>query len=375
VSLRFGFVVHPLSSLQLSLIAVRTLQPRLFLRLGGSHGRVARFPRVRSPSGAATSGEVRSIPLGPESMLRDQERAVREIVEAARRLAADGAGIVGLGSLCAVVGSRGEDIAKGSPVPVTTGVSFTAFAAAQTLRRVAEALGERIDASTTVAIAGFPGTLATGIAELLSGSTRLVLVGEGRKPMERIAERLRVESGGGASIEVADDAGESVKSADFVLGASSTGGGLAPYALLDGAVVIDVAEPRDLPRSVARRARILVVDGENVSVPPGFLEGSGFFTRFYNWVIRQRHATVYACFAEPIVLALEGRAESFSLGRAVTRDKAEEIGRLGEKHGFRVDKLLHAGRPITPEKLRAIAALRRERVRRETPLAIAGGQS
>jgi hypothetical protein len=48
-----------------------------------------------------------------------------------------------------------------------------------------------------------------------------------------------------------------------------------------------------------------------------------------------RHV-VYACLAETIVLALEGRFENFTLGRNLEWKKVHEIYKLGLKHGMQL---------------------------------------
>ena len=45
---------------------------------------------------------------------------------------------------------------------------------------------------------------------------------------------------------------------------------------------------------------------------------------------------VYACLAETIVLALEGRFENFTVGRAIEWEKVRQIYRLGLKHGMKL---------------------------------------
>ena len=45
---------------------------------------------------------------------------------------------------------------------------------------------------------------------------------------------------------------------------------------------------------------------------------------------------VCACLAETIVLALEGRFESFTVGRAIEWSKVHEIYQLGLKHGMKL---------------------------------------
>jgi hypothetical protein len=45
---------------------------------------------------------------------------------------------------------------------------------------------------------------------------------------------------------------------------------------------------------------------------------------------------VYACLAETIVLALEGRFENYTVGRAIQWEKVHEIYKLGLKHGMQL---------------------------------------
>jgi hypothetical protein len=47
--------------------------------------------------------------------------------------------------------------------------------------------------------------------------------------------------------------------------------------------------------------------------------------------------TGYACMSETIMLALDGRAENFTLGKDVSVDQVEETRRLASKHGFELD--------------------------------------
>jgi hypothetical protein len=44
----------------------------------------------------------------------------------------------------------------------------------------------------------------------------------------------------------------------------------------------------------------------------------------------------YACLAETVVLALEGRYETFTVGRNIEWPKVKEIYQLGLKHGMKL---------------------------------------
>ena len=67
---------------------------------------------------------------------------------------------------------------------------------------------------------------------------------------------------------------------------------------------------------------VLVLSAGYARVPASMPRDS-FFLRFY-------HGIVPSCLGETMVLSLEDRAESFSIGRELELDRVREIGRLAE---------------------------------------------
>jgi hypothetical protein len=59
--------------------------------------------------------------------------------------------------------------------------------------------------------------------------------------------------------------------------------------------------------------------------------------------------TVYACLAETIVLALEGRYENFTVGRSISWPKVKEIYRLGLRHGMALATISGVNGPYTDD--------------------------
>ena len=74
-------------------------------------------------------------------------------------------------------------------------------------------------------------------------------------------------------------------------------------------------------------ADVLVVDGGMMDVPGEVDFGFDFGLPPGN---------AYACMAEPMVLALEGRYESYSLGKRIQIDQVRTIAQLARKHGFKL---------------------------------------
>ena len=98
-----------------------------------------------------------------------------------------------------------------------------------------------------------------------------------------------------------------------------------------GSVVCDVARPRDVSAMVAAaRDDILVIDGGMVDVP-------GPVNFHFNFGFPPGKA--YACMAETIALALEGRFEDYTLGKHLTRERVEEIERNCKEAWFPLERV------------------------------------
>jgi predicted amino acid dehydrogenase len=117
-----------------------------------------------------------------------------------------------------------------------------------------------------------------------------------------------------------------------------------------GCVITDVARPLDLPPSeVAKRPDVLVIESGEILLPGE--------PRLRNIGLPEKVA--YACLAETIVLALEARFETFTIGRNIEWQKVKEIYRLGLKHGMRLAAISGVNGVFSDE---AIAAVRERAV-------------
>jgi hypothetical protein len=58
--------------------------------------------------------------------------------------------------------------------------------------------------------------------------------------------------------------------------------------------------------------------------------------------------------AETIALALEGRFESFTLGKQLTRSMVEEIDEIAHRHGFRLSGLRSFDRPVSAAQIERV---------------------
>ena len=116
-----------------------------------------------------------------------------------------------------------------------------------------------------------------------------------------------------------------------------------------GCVITDVARPLDLPASdVAKRPDVLVIESGEIELPTKVkgLKSIGLPPN-----------VIYACLAETIVLALEGRFEVFTVGRDTEWEKVKEIYKLGIKHGMKLAAISGVNGVFTDEAIAKVVTL------------------
>ena len=273
------------------------------------------------------------------------ERTVyRKIIQTGRLAEKLGAQILGLGAFTSVVGDAGITIAEALDVPVTTGDSYTVTVAVEAIREAACLMDIPLQ-SATAAVVGATGTIGQVCADLLADDVeRLYLIGRKEDKLEELRDRLKSHARAELIISTSMDI---LSEAQLILTVTSAVHDvIQPEFLQPGSVICDVARPRDVSAMVARvRDDILVIDGGMVDVPGpvDFHFNFGFPT-----------GKAYACMAETIALALEGKFEDYTLGKHITRARVEEIGSIARKHGFRLSGFRSFEREVTPQQIEAV---------------------
>jgi predicted amino acid dehydrogenase len=340
---RFAFVIHPLSTEYfhnvegLGLVArlpglgrpvekaVAYLPPFVYSHVTG----------ITSPTGAEAEGWLISVGGTPREMLSHPPEftysRLLDAAELARRL---GAQVMGLGAFTKVVGDAGVTVAKRAPLPVTTGNSYSAsgalWAAHAALRRLGIADVDedgRLRGKTMVV--GASGSIGSACARLLAlASDEVWLVSpETAKLLEL---KVAIENDNPrADVHVATDPSDVLPEMDLIVTATSAAGNkvLDIMKVKPGCVITDVARPLDMSaEDVAKRPDVLVIESGEVELPGEVRMGN----------IGLPPGVAYACLAETIVLALEGRYETFTVGRHIEWPKVKEIYQLGLKHGMKL---------------------------------------
>ena len=310
---------------------------------------------VSASTGKQIKGWFVACPYTPRRMLELPEGVVyRKIIQTGRMAEKLDAKILGLGAFTSVVGDAGVTIADALSIPVTTGDAYTISIAVQAIREAAHLMGIPLQ-DTSAAVLGATGKIGRVCAELLSEVvSRLYLVARNEDLLAELREQL---SGAGRSeIMISTKLGV-LSQAQLILTVTSAIEDIVqPEHLMSGSVVCDVSRPRDVSAMIAAaRNDILVIDGGMVDVP-------GPVDFHFNFGFPPGKA--YACMAETMALALEGRFEDFTLGKQIARERVDEITSICEKHGFRLSGFRSFEREVTQQHIEAVRQNARLRKRR-----------
>jgi fatty aldehyde-generating acyl-ACP reductase len=293
-------------------------------------------------TGKQIMGWLIACPLTAERMLELPQRiAYYKIIQTGRLAERLGAKVLGLGAFTSVIGDGGITIANALNVPVTTGDAYTISVAVQAVRDAGRMLGIDIE-NATAAIVGATGAIGRVCAEYLAHDVaKLYLLGRSHEKLDQLHGNLvgRVPAELITSVDMQD-----VSQAQLVLTVSSSTHSLIyPEHLRPGSVICDVARPRDVSAQVAAaRKDVLVIDGGVIEVP-----GPTNFHFDFGFPPGQ----AYACMAETMALALEGRFEDYTVGKNISLERVEEITRIAKKHGFRLSGFRSFEKPVSEEQI------------------------
>ncbi len=288
-------------------------------------------------------------------MAHSPEFTYDRLLEAAEQAKRLGAQVMGLGAFTKVVGDAGVTVAKRAPLPITTGNSYSASGALWAAHEAMDRLGlaerdEHGRIAGKVMVVGATGAIGSVCARLLAlASDDLYLISPETAKLLALKGELEKDAPR-ATVHIAATPGDFLPEMDMIVTATSGAGKkvLDIMAVKPGCVITDVARPLDLSaEDVAKRPDVLVIESgeielpgevhmKNIGLPPG---------------------VAYACLAETVVLALEGRYETFTIGRNIEWEKVKEIYKLGLKHGMKLAAIAGVNGFYTDEDLARIREL------------------
>lgn len=345
---RFAFVIHPLSQQYLNhlkpLEMLSKVSPKPVMNLVEKAAAYSppfvytKVSGIRSPDGTEAEGWLIIVGGTPrEIMSHTPEFTYRRLLAAADIAKDLGAQIMGLGAFTKVVGDAGVTVAKRAPLPITTGNSYSASGALWAAHDAVERLGlVQLEKGKKVKgkamVVGATGAIGSACARLLARTTEELHLVSPEAAKLLILKKSILSESPGVKLVLSSyaDSDDSIGDMDMIVTATSGAGKkiLDITRVKPGCVITDVARPLDLSaEDVAKRPDVLVIESGEISLPGKVqMKSIGFEDR----------NVVYACLAETIVLALEGRFENFTLGRNLEWNKVHEIYKMGLKHGMQL---------------------------------------
>jgi len=342
---RFAFVVHPLSQENIKMgLPIPEATPKIVMdqmEKAAAHMPpiiYTKMDNIISPTGAEAEGWLISVGGTPKEMLsHSPEFTYRRLLAAAKKAEKMGAQVMGLGAFTKVVGDAGVTVARRANIPITTGNSYSAsgalWAAADALRRmglVKVTKDGHVKAKTMVI--GASGAIGSVSSRLLAMACDEVYVaGRTMKKLEALRDSI-LEETPNAKVIATIDYEQYLGDMDMIVTSTSGAGKkiLDIMKVKPGCVITDVARPLDLPPSeVAKRDDVLVIESGEIELPSKVNMKS----------IGLAPNVIYACLAETVVLALDGRFEVFTIGRDTEWEKVKEIYKMGLKHGMKLSSI------------------------------------
>jgi predicted amino acid dehydrogenase len=362
---RFAFVIHPLSQDYIvKALPVPKATPKFLIdrveTLAAYMPPIVycKMENIVSPAGAEAEGWLISVGGTPKEMLsHSPEFTYRRLLAAARMAQGMGAQIMGLGAFTNVVGDAGVTVARRSRIPITTGNSYSAsgalWAAKDAMQRMKLV---HIDKKTgkvagKTMVIGASGSIGSVSARLLAMAfDEVYLAGRDAKKLEPLRASILKDTPD-AKVYCTDDYDDLLGEMDMIV-TSTSGAGKKVLDIMKvkpGCVITDVARPLDLPAAeVKKRPDVLVIESGEIELPSP-VKGLKYIGLPPN--------VVYACLAETIVLALEGRFEVFTIGRDTEWEKVKEIYRLGIKHGMKLAAIAGVNGVYTDRDIAKVVAL------------------
>jgi len=284
----FGFLIHPLSARYMDRVTPLTKPLPCFL--------INQLIKLKKPYEISRFkvngllGFFVGCPLTSDQMLKlNHEFVLKRIIQTCNVASKLGVKIISLGAFSAIATHQGKDLIGKVDINVTTGRAFTIAAVYEQVNRLKY---------EKVAIVGADGAIGKGLCGML-----------------------------GNVVKVGRDNFDDLYSADLIVSTTNTTKEIIDEnKLKSGSVIIDVSKPSTIRRDITRKD-VKVIDGGLVKLPHDVNLGVNFDCS---------KNVVFACMAEPMILALEGKYENYSIGDDISVEKVKEILELSKKYGFEV---------------------------------------
>jgi len=269
---------------------------------------------------------------------------LKRLQQAVKLAAARGARLVGLGPLSPFQEEAGLILSRFPGLALTTGRSMALAAAWEGLRKIFLLLDLEPE-EAQVAVVGAASPRGALFSHFLArqGINYLSLLDPDQHRLDSLARLILRDTGvaGKVSTQVA----RVLSRADIVVFGGDSPAGLSGEEFKAGAVLCDLSDSHLFNGGgPLLREDLFIFDECALEIPQEIV------LRWRCPLFPDRR--VPPSLAETMILALEGRLESYSLGRKLRIGKVEEMQRLSHHYGFQASGFRFRGRDIPSVKIR-----------------------
>lgn len=292
--------------------------------------KAAEIKSFTSKTGKKIDGIFVTCPILPEMVTLTPQLASKKVYDSCFLAEKLGANIITLGGFTSiVVGDQGKDLLSSLKTNVTSGNTLTAKVAIEKTLQVIEEKKVDLD-SAVLAILGASGDIGLACAKYFSKrAKKIILTARNIKRLELLAENY-LNNSNDVDIEITGNNKKAVERADIVISTASSITNIVELSdFKEKTIVCDVGYPKNVFSKFSKRKDLIVFAGGLLEMPDKLDFG-------FNMLLPNNRIT-YGCFAEAIILALEGNFTPFSIGRGnITEEKMDYIYKMALKHGFRI---------------------------------------
>ena len=285
-------------------------------------------------------GWIVGIALVPQQIMGLPREKVRQRILAAVRYSQNvlGTDVLMLGTLTSSLTSAGKWLLEqpGIKISITTGNTYTAAITINAVDKIIE-YAKFDPANTTLGIVGATGVIGEAVSKHFNNYfKKLVLVGRNKEKLRALSDSIK-----GNNVKVTDNIDSLIEADIIVTTTSHPEAIIKPDYLKKYAIILDIAEPPDVPKNLIEiRPDVVVIEGGRVKWPDidlkfnvGLPKGIGF-----------------ACMTEVIMQALEKKKENH-IGSVDPAFLKETID-WGEKYGWTLADFTYQNKPISLERLK-----------------------
>lgn len=267
--------------------------------------------------------------LEPDKLSPEYTRKnVSKVMKAVNLAIKMGAGVVTLGGFTSIVleGKIAENCL--SSTRFTTGNTLTAAFIVKGIERAANQLKLPIN-KANILIIGATGDIGLACVQYFKcKAKKLLLCARNTYRLQNLYHSLNEENVAVESSVCLDDL---ISDADIIIGVASSSN-LNLARCKPSVLICDAGYPKNMDKAMEDQAGVYLFYGGMGQVTNGYTFAPDYTTENYLWPVPH---VAYGCTLEALVLAFEGRYESYSVGKGnITVESMENVYELCRRHGI-----------------------------------------